>query len=367
MVTRCAVLALAMAMAWAFSAGAQEYVPPFYKYDHLYTPKELGKPHGSSMVELDNGDILATWYVATEETNTEAQIMGAVWDKKKWEWGAPRVIIAKEYSKSVGNTALYKDEDGIIWMFFAAVRFGGWSGSTIHYVQSRDGGKTWSPGAKLVGSLGHLPRNNPIPLGGRRMLAPFFIDFWYETNMVGSYTMRIEHKNGEIISREEAHLDDHDAIQPALARLPDGRILMLARDKSSRFVRRSYSADEGKTWAPAQVTDIPNPGAAVSIIYVEDVGAVLMAYNHAREAGNPLSMAFSMDGGVTFTRLPDLAADPENPKVGFTYPTLMQASDGLIHVLWTHNDRESLKHSVFSISWLAAEMKKAEARELSKK
>jgi predicted neuraminidase len=357
MVTR---LILIMAvLAWAGPAYPAEPIPPIYKWDHIYTPKKEGKPHGSSMVELEGGNILATWYASTEETNSEAQIFGAVWDRRKWAWGQPYVIIPRGYSKSVGNTALYKDEDGIIWMFFAAVRVGGWSGSNIDYVQSRDGGKTWSEGKTLVSRLGHLPRNKPIPLGGHRMLAPFFIDFWYETNMVGSYTMRIEYKDGRIISKHTVHLDDYDAIQPALAKLPDGGILLLARDKSSRFIRRSYSRDEGITWAPMMVTDIPNPGSAIATIYVQELGCVLMAYNHSHTASNPLALAFSMDGGVTFTRLPDLAGDDKGGESNYSYPTLLQTREGLIHVLWTHDNRESLKHSIFSLAWLEGKMKAA--------
>ncbi|MDH5509120.1 MAG: exo-alpha-sialidase [Nitrospinota bacterium] len=342
---------LMVALLWAQSAWSARGVS-YYKWSNLYSPKSEGKPHGSSMVELPGGDILATWYAATEETNSEAQIFGAVWSRKKWAWGKPYVIIPRGYSKSVGNTSLYMDDEGIIWLFFAAVRIGGWSGSNIDYVQSRDGGKTWTEGETLVSSLGHLPRNRPVRLSKGRMLAPFFIDFWYEANMVGSYTMIIDHHDGKIRKTHSFHLDDHDAIQPTLAQLPDGMILMLARDKSNRFIRRSYSEDGGRTWAPMTMTDIPNPGSAVDAIYVKELDIVLLVYNPSHLASNPLTLAFSKDGGRVFEKIVDLAGDRWGKLVAYNYPTILQTREGLFHILWSNKNRESLKHAVFDIQWL---------------
>ncbi|MDH5679461.1 MAG: exo-alpha-sialidase [Nitrospinota bacterium] len=372
MVTRRAFFIIFVATIWALigstpALAVKSIAPSFYKWDNLHSPKEEGKPHGSSMVELEGGDILATWYAATEETNSEAQIFGAVWNKKKWAWGKPYVIIPRNYAKSVGNTALFKDDDGIIWLFFAAVRVGGWSGSNIDYTQSKDGGKTWTEGKTLVTSLGHLPRNRPIRLEKGRMLAPFFIDFWYETNMVGSYTMTIDHNEGRVLSTQTFHLDDHDAIQPTLVPLPDGRILMLARDKSDKFIRRSYSRDNGKTWEPMALTDTPNPGSAVDAIYVEKLGIVLMVYNHSHKASNPLTLAFSLDGGLEFTRIVNLAGDRWSNLVAYNYPTIMQTSDGYFHVLWSHKNRASLKHAIFNMKWLEDSVKNAlEKKEAAK-
>ena len=347
-----AALALLVLCLLGHGDAAEAMDPSVYKWDLIISPKGQGKPHGSSMEELPGGDILATWYASTEETDSGAQIFGAVWSREKWGWGEPFLIIPKDYSKSLGNTALYMDEDGILWLFFASVRIGGWSGANIDYIQSRDLGKTWSKGKTLVDSLGHLPRNKPIRLGGHRMLAPFFIDFWYETNMVGSYTMLIEHKDGQIVNTQTTHLDDYDAIQPALVPLPDGRILLLARDKSNKFIRRSYSSDQGKTWSPMAMSTMPNPGSAVSAIYVEQANCVLMAYNHSRTASNPLSLAFSLDGGLTFRRLPDLAGQPTGGMIAYAYPTLLLSKEGLIHILWTHKNREALKHAIFNIAQL---------------
>jgi len=325
---------------------------PVFLSDNVFSPNGFDRPHGASLVELDNGDLFATWFSSRIETGSDARIFGARWGHKTHTWTAPRTIIPDDYSKSVGNTALFKDDDGILWMFFAAVRIGGWSGSMIDYVQSPDEGESWSEGKTLVYHLGNLPRNLPIRVGDHAMLAPFFIDFMYEANLVGSYTALIKYKDGEILEKTYASVDDYDSIQPTLVKLPDKRILMLTRDKSDRFVRRAYSTNGGKSWSDVTITTVPNPGSAISAIFVEEINAVLLAYNHSRVGRNPLSLAISMDSGKTFKRIINLESNPSNPKASYSYPTIIKTRDGMIHIIWSHDNRSTLKHVRFNIEWL---------------
>jgi len=345
--------ALIFTVLWVGAA----YCEPVLKSDTISSPEGFGKPHGSSMVELENGDILATWFSAGKETDSGAMIFGAEWKKKTGAWTKPRVIIPSDYSKSVGNTALFKDDDKVIWLFFAAVAVGGWSGSMVDYVTSSDDGKTWSEGETLVWRLGNLPRNPPIKIGDHTMLVPLFTDFMYEINMVGSYTARLKYSNGKILEEKIARLDDYDAIQPTVVKLPDGRILLLARDKSDRFIRRSYSTDNGSSWASATITDLPNPGSAISAIFIDEIGAVLLAYNHSRIGRNPLSLAISTDGGMTFRRITDLESKPGDKDASFSYPTIIRTKDRMLHLIWSHDKRATLKHIWFDLDWLIERIK----------
>ncbi|MGK7345529.1 MAG: sialidase family protein [Candidatus Nitrospinota bacterium M3_3B_026] len=341
-----------LALCWAGAAAAQ----PFFGSDLVFPPKGFGRPHGASMVELENGGILATWFSSREETTKDARIFGAEWSRKTGKWTDPRTIIPDDYSKSVGNTALFRDDDGVIWMFFAAVVAGGWSGAVVDYVQSRDEGRTWSGGERLVGWPGNLPRNTPIRVGRRQMLVPLFVDFWYEAGLVGAYTALIKYKDGNILEKKYASMDDEDAIQPAVVKLSDGRILALMRDKTDRFIRRAWSDDGGESWSPVTMTTLPNPGAAIHAIYIDELSAVLLAYNHSRKGRNPLSLAVSTDGGMTFKRIADLEREPGDEEASFSYPTLLRTKDGLIHAIWSHDSRATLKHVRFNIDWLMERM-----------
>ena len=236
----------------------------------------------------------------------------------------------------------------------------------VDYVQSRDDGRSWSEGKTLVGWLGNLPRNLPIRVGDHRMLVPLFVDFWYEANLVGSYTALLKYRNGRILEKTYASLDDHDSIQPAVVKLPDGRILMLTRDKTDRYMRRSYSTDNGKSWTPATMTSVPNPGSAISVVFVKELGAILLAYNHSHEGRNPLSLAVSTDSGKTFSRVADLEYKPDDKGASFSYPALLRTGDGMIHAIWSHDGRATLKHARFNIDWLKEAIDRPKLRKVKK-
>jgi len=335
-----------------FCLGAPAAADPLYATDLVFPPKGFGRPHGASLVELSNGDLLATWFSSEIETGDDARIFGSRWNRTEGTWGAPQTIVPDDYSKSVGNTALYRDDDGRIWLFFAAVVVGGWSGAMVDYVQSTDEGASWTKGERLVGWLGNLPRNLPIKTGDHQMLVPLFIDFWYEANLVGSYTATIKYRDGVIVEKSYASLKDHDAIQPTLVKLPKGDILLLARDKSDRFIRRAWSRDNGRSWVDEGITTLPNPGSAIAATYIDELGCVLLAYNHSRTARNPLSLAVSFDGGKSFRKIIDLEYKEGEDDVAFAYPTLLRTADGLIHAIWSHDKRATLKHARFNVAWL---------------
>ena len=341
------VVALALAVTWQSHAWAKLG----YWEDVVFPPKSFGRPHGVSLVEVKEG-LLATWFSAAQETGSEAQIFGARWIKKKGAWTKPFVIVDKNYTKSLGNTALFRDDDGIIWLFFAAVRVGGWSGSMIDYIQSKDDGKTWSKGVNLVGWPGNLPRNAPIKTGDHEMLAPFYVDFWAGAGIVGSYMAKIKYKDGNIINYSYSSLEDKRAIQPALVKMPSGRIVLLARDTEDKNIWRAFSDDNGTTWTKASRILLPNPGSAICAIYVKDVDAILVVYNHSREKRDPISLAVSRDGEKTFKRIANLATAEEGVKTKFAYPAMLQTSDGLIHIIWSHKGRDTLKHIMFNVDWL---------------
>ncbi|MBF0170345.1 MAG: exo-alpha-sialidase [Nitrospinae bacterium] len=340
-------------------AATPALADPFIAEDLVFPAQGFGRPHGASMVELTDGSIFATWFSSKVETSGDARIFGAQWSPATGAWSLPRTIVDDRYSKSLGNTALFRDDDGRIWLWFAAVFAGGWSGAMVDYTVSADDGQTWSPGKRLVWWPGNLPRNPPIDAGDHTMLVPLFIDFWYEADLSGSYTARIDYRNGQVVGRTYASMDDPDAIQPTLVPLPDGRILALMRDKGEVAVKRSWSADGGRSWGQVSKTNLPNPGSAIAALYVEEIGATLLVYNHSSNTRDPLSLAVSRDGGATFTRIADLAQKGGDPEASFDYPAILRTKDGLIHAIWTHDKRATLKHVRFNVEWLRRQLRKA--------
>src|SRR5438046_6274862 len=136
--------------------------------------------HGSSLIELDDGSLLVSWYAGGKEGGRDSRILvrhslagGTSWEPTQIAVN-PRECAAESWfsNKALGNTVLFQDKENIVWLFYAAVEFGGWSGAHIDYKTSRDRGHTWSESHRLTKGLGDLPRNKPVSLAGCEILLP---------------------------------------------------------------------------------------------------------------------------------------------------------------------------------------------------
>jgi predicted neuraminidase len=94
-------------------------------------------------------------------------------------------------------------------------------------------------------------------------------------------------------------------------------------------------------------TSLPNPNAGTDAVTLKD-GRQLLAYNHTTDKGdepkdrNMLNLAISHDG-KDWTPVMTLENVPNES--GYSYPAIIQTSDGMVHITYTYN-RESVKHVV---------------------
>ena len=77
-------------------------------------------------------------------------------------------------------------------------------------------------------------------------------------------------------------------------------------------------------------------------------GALLLVYNNSMSDRNPLTVALSEDKDATWPWKRDIAKGKDS----FAYPVAIQTRDGLIHVVYTSNQRKVVNHAVFSEEWL---------------
>ena len=109
----------------------------------------------------------------------------------------------------------------------------------------------------------------------------------------------------------------------------------------------SESIDEGRSWTAAKATDLKNPNAAVTLLKLES-GRVALAFNDSTSGRSPLNIALSTNDGARWRYLRFL----EDQEGSFSYPSLIQTSDGLIHVAYTYN-RDTIKHVVTNETWVS--------------
>jgi predicted neuraminidase len=96
-------------------------------------------------------------------------------------------------------------------------------------------------------------------------------------------------------------------------------------------------------------TDLPNPNSGVDATTLKD-GRQLLVYNPTdKNWGDrvPLSVAITKDG-KKWDRVLDLEPltdKTDREKEEYSYPTVVQASNGLVHIVYTWN-RKTVKHVV---------------------
>jgi predicted neuraminidase len=137
---------------------------------------------------------------------------------------------------------------------------------------------------------------------------------------------------------------------PSLIERADGSILALLRPSGRQgCVMRSVSGDGGRTWSPAERTDLASPFAALDAVRLAD-GRLALAWNNNTEQRNPLTLGLSEDEGRTWTCIRDLVTGDGQ----FHYPALIQTDDGLLHVTFTNN-RRTIDHIVLGPEWIEGE------------
>jgi predicted neuraminidase len=130
-------------------------------------------------------------------------------------------------------------------------------------------------------------------------------------------------------------------IQPTVWEYAPGRLKMLMRaTQRVGFVCSACSDDYGRTWSAASRTDIPCPNSGLDAVRLAD-GRIVLACNPIPEGRTPLSLLMSEDNGDSWPWRLDLETEPGE----YSYPSIIQASDGKIHVVYTYR-RMHIQHVV---------------------
>jgi len=248
----------------------------------------------------------------------------------------------RRYVRTLGNPVLYADSGGLVSLFYVSVSVGRWSGSAVNVKSSDDGGRTWTPARRLILNpllnLGTLVRTTPVAWG-RGLLLPAYHE------LAGQCPELVEVRaDGWVGDNWKIHLGD-DCIQPSLVPLGRNHAIMLLRNAGGG-ITMSVTRDGAGTWTPPQKLDLAAPNSSLMAIRLSD-GRLLLAFNHCATGRTNLSLAVSSDEGRKWKVVCEF---PEGPGE-YSYPCLIQASDGDLHVTYTWN-RQRIKHVRFNLAWL---------------
>lgn len=306
--------------------------------------------HPASIGELANGDLLLVYYGGSGEYELDTAVYGARKGKGAGEWTAPSVI-ADTPMHSDGNAVIWQAPDGVVWLFYV-VRYGEtWSSSRIMAKISKDEAKTWSDSMVLSFEAGSMVRGRPIVNAAGHYLLPVYHETGQDTESVGpdssSYFLVFDPKAQSWTPTNKIHSRIGN-IQPAVDIVDGDRLVAFCRrgggydGRRDGFIVKSTSMDGGLTWSEGVETKLPNPNAAVDFLRLQS-GHHLLVFNNSFDDRSPLTLALSTDGGETFPLIRDLAIGSGD----FAYPYFIQARDGLIHLVFTSNERTVVNHATF--------------------
>ena len=201
-----------------------------------------------------------------------------------------------------------------------------------------------------------MVRGRPIVLGSGEYLLPVYQETGQDTESVGpDSTSRFlwwDAKKREWIERGMIRSKKGN-IQPAVAEISPGHLIAYCRrgggygPVKDGFIIRAESRDSGRTWTEGRDSPFPNPNAAVDFIRLRN-GHLLLVYNNSMSSRTPLTVALSENGDKTWPWKRDLASGRDS----FAYPVAIETRDGLIHVVYTSNERKVINHAVFDEGWI---------------
>lgn len=235
----------------------------------------------------------------------------------------------------IWNPVLHRKNDGKIVLFYKeGPNPREWWG---HYKVSEDEGKTLPKETQLPpGFLGPV-RNKSVELSNGKLLHPSS----FETNNV--WTSHVEISNPDLTGWEKVDLKGpFNAIQPTALFHPDGKIQLLCRTQEG-VVAESWSSDQGKAWTPLVATKLENNNSGIDGVTLSN-GYHHLVVNPLKKGRNKLVLLGS-DDGISWEELLVL----ENEERGeFSYPAIIQAKDGTLHISYTYN-REKIKYVHLSL------------------
>jgi predicted neuraminidase len=400
------VLVAAVALAFMQSPGDR----PFLRSELLF-PLEHWHNHGSTVVELPNGDLLTCWFHGSgERTADDVVVHGARLKKGATDWSPP-FVMADTPGYPDTNTTMFLDPGKRLWLLWPTILANEWHTALMKYRISsdylRDGSPRWevsevlhvTPGDefarvvneevdrmlanlprdekivayaerrkkdaadKLARRLGWMTRAHPYVLDGTRLIVPLYSDGF-------SFSLMAITDDWGATWKTSTPLVGAGNIQPSLARKKDGTLVAYMRDNGPppKRLMISRSKDRGETWSRVEDSELPNPGSGAEVLVLKN-GNWLLIYNDLERERYSLAVSLSADEGQTWAWTRHLERDESSdPKQRgqYHYPSIIQAADGTLHATYSYFapeasvtpdaqkrlPRKSIKHTHFNEAWI---------------
>mgnify|MGYP002633531797 CR=1 FL=1 len=383
-------LGMILLFASAFTISSQ-----VHPEGELIFPLQGQHVHGSSIVELPNGDMLTCWFQGSGERKAnDVVINGSRLKKGSKKWGEV-FVMADTPGQPDCNPVLFLNMQNTLFLAWVVVQANEWETSLLKFRTSIDYENSeapiWNwqdiillkPGEEFAEEIknkfkenegpemawaayapmyekkimdaakepkkretGWMTRIHPLILESGKILLPLYSD-GYNVSIVA-----ISDDGGDNW-HESLPIVGKGNIQPSFVQKEDGTIVAFMRDSGDEpgRIMIAESTDDGDSWSFAKDSDIPNPGASIDAIKLKS-GNWLLIYNDVEDGRYSFAAALSDDEGTNWKWKKNIE---KSKGESFHYPSVIQSNDGKIHLTYSYflkGERKSIKHVSFDEEWI---------------
>ena len=326
---------------WVFLALFSAQVSAFSQPSALLKKSflfEQGAPptnHTSTIVEIRDG-LLAAWIGGPESRHPSSAVFTARFVGQAWSTPAQVLDGVPSDGRAryaCWNPVLFQPTRGPLLLFYkVGPSPEGWWGMLA---TSTNQGRSWSAPTRLPdGCIGPV-RTKPVELSDRSLLCGASTE---EGGLAVHMERTFDGATRWVKTPNLRAQDGLQAIQPAILPHGDGTFQILCRTKQG-LLAESWSKDDGRSWSELRRTTLPNPNGAIDGLRLSD-GRFLLVYNDSASDRGTLSVAISKEG-KDWSKVVSL----ESAVGEFSYPAVIQARDGLVHITYSWN-RQRIRHAV---------------------
>lgn len=357
-------------------------------YISAMLPSDYPQNHAANLLVLPNGDLLCTWFAGTQEGVADISILCSRLRKGAQTWDAA-IKLSDDPERSEQNPVLFLDPDNTLWLMWTAQVSGNQDTAIVRCRKSFDFGETWHEIEVLIDKPGKFIRQPVVVLPNGNWLLPIFnCTVKPGEKWVGNYdtsSVKISEDKGKTW-RDVNVPNSLGCVHMCVSPLKSGALIAVYRSRWADNIYKSYSYDNGETWSEPTATPLPNNNSSIQLTTLNN-GDLAMVFNNMSAEGAtdrrsslydeiddgsdakepeivdgksafwgapraPMTLAISKDDGESWSIVANLDEgdgfcmtnnSQEKLNREFSYPSITQSEDGVIHVAYTYF-RQAIKY-----------------------